>query len=303
MLFLHLLVDAVDMFGAARYLALDASGLKLLSNGGKHISDESFTIQSLFIQQLGDFLVQLRLDEAECQIFQLPFDLPYAQPVSQRRKHIQGFTRHFACQLRTAMTQVMHGLRAPGQLYQHGTDILDHRQQHLAQCLRLLVALLRLQQVGFHIVQLLNLAHFIDPIHQTAHGASEALRQLLMPVRQMLRAGKQQGGSHCSGILTQLHRYRSRTQGVRQQRLSSHRQLGVLIERFSKIQRLTDQQQLFIRILSGKLRQPVGSTCRTDSFCSDGTNNGDHQKHFPKDLLRRKQPKPSPGSNTNTKLD
>ena len=53
------------------------------------------SLVTLFMEPLRHLPVGLRLQKPERQVFQLPLDLPDAQPVGQRREHMQRFLRQF----------------------------------------------------------------------------------------------------------------------------------------------------------------------------------------------------------------
>ena len=256
MLFLHFLVDTVDMLRPAGYLAGNARLLQLMLDRRDHVGNETLAIQALLVQQFGNFLVQLRLGETERQILQLPLDLPHPQAVGQRGEDFQRLARHLARHVGRAIGQVVHGLGAPSQLHQHRANILDHRQQHLAQRLGLLMPFLRLQQMRLHVMQFLDLAHPAHAFHQCGNGRIELAQQLLLRIVEQVRRGKQQGGGHCRPIQAQLHRHRRGAQRMAEQIFASLRQAAFAVQRCNKLQRLADQQPVLPGISVAKAFQP-----------------------------------------------
>ena len=94
--------------------------------------------------RLRDALVGLGLERAQRQVLQLPLELPDAEAVGERREEIERLARGLPrAALVVRADQEAQRLRALGELDQHDADVLDHRQQHLAQVLGLRVALLR----------------------------------------------------------------------------------------------------------------------------------------------------------------
>ncbi|MNS55865.1 hypothetical protein D3C72_887100 [compost metagenome] len=90
----HLLDDAVDVFGPARHRGTDAVGTQRRFESlaqGHHVQ---LALHTGFVQQLCYLLIGIGLQKAEGQVFQLPFDLPDAQPVGQWRKHLQALARN-----------------------------------------------------------------------------------------------------------------------------------------------------------------------------------------------------------------
>ncbi len=138
MLALHLVDDAVDVFGAAGHFSGDARLAQHLLQLRNHIGDILLAIHSALIQQLGDFLVQLGLQIAHRKVFQFPFELPHAEPIGQRREEAACLLSDLFLLFRLRARQMAHGLGALGQLDQHHADVFHHRQQHLAQAFDLL---------------------------------------------------------------------------------------------------------------------------------------------------------------------
>ena len=90
-----------------------------------------------------DALVVLRLEVAEGQVFQLPLDLPDAQAVRQRRVDLHRLLGDAAAVSAGSRPQRAHVVQPVGQLDDHDADVLRHREEHLAQVLRLHLAVHR----------------------------------------------------------------------------------------------------------------------------------------------------------------
>ena len=106
LLALHLAVDAVDVLRPAVDLGADAGRLQQRAQLLAHQLDVALAVGAAFVQRGGDPAVLVRLEVAEREVLELPFELPHAQAVGQRR--IDG-----ACLQGAA-------LRAPWQLRARG---------------------------------------------------------------------------------------------------------------------------------------------------------------------------------------
>ena len=97
---LHLGVDREDVLGAAGNLGFDAGTGELAAQAVDDLGDIALAGLAPVGHQLGDFFVALRLEVAEGEVFQLPFDLPDAQPVGERGEDLQGLLGDRATLLR-----------------------------------------------------------------------------------------------------------------------------------------------------------------------------------------------------------
>ena len=89
------------------------------------------------MQQRGDLLVLLRLQVAEREVFQLPLDMPDAQPVRQRRVDVEHFAGHPVTLVLVGVLDLADGTGTFGQLDQRHAHVIDHGHQHLAQVIDL----------------------------------------------------------------------------------------------------------------------------------------------------------------------
>src|SRR6185312_4637938 len=90
---LHLLPDRVDVFGASGQLGANAGRVERLLQLVQRLADETLAIDAPLVEQLRDATVGVRLQEAERQILQLPFQLPDAEAIGQRRVDIAAQPR------------------------------------------------------------------------------------------------------------------------------------------------------------------------------------------------------------------
>ncbi len=85
----------------------------------------------------GDLAVLLRLQIAETQILQFPFELPDAQAIGEWRIDFAGLQRNALTLLLRQDLCGAQPVQLVGQLDEHQPDIGDDREQHLAQRFRL----------------------------------------------------------------------------------------------------------------------------------------------------------------------
>ena len=125
------------MFGATLHQRGNAIVIQLALELGPQSLHEFFALDALFIEQAGCFLVSLRFKKTEGQVFHFPLDLPYSQPVGQRRKHMQRLMRQRRRRRLLDSGEVAQGLQARGQPQHDHAQIARERQQHLAHVLGL----------------------------------------------------------------------------------------------------------------------------------------------------------------------
>ena len=75
MLFLHFAPDAVDVFRATVDFGPHVLFFHGLAQAPNELVDVMFTIDTAFVQQLGDTLIFRRMQITEAVIFQFPFEL------------------------------------------------------------------------------------------------------------------------------------------------------------------------------------------------------------------------------------
>ena len=161
---------------------------------------------ALFIEQLGDAAVFFGILVAEAQIFELPFELPHAQAVGQRRENIQRFFGGGAFFRAVGhAAEKLHGAGAQRQRNQHHADVRHHCQQHLAHGFGLCRALFgRSQRIDAGKVG--ELAHFVDAAHQRAHRFAAGFGQRFFPLRPVARHIGQHRCRHRIGQQIHLRR-------------------------------------------------------------------------------------------------
>ena len=135
---LQLLVDAEQTLDAP--VDLDDRHLRLVELGGDRLPqllDHPFGGAAPRLDLLAQRLVGLRLEVPERQLLELVLDLAHAEPVRDRRVDVARLLRDLDPPLLGQMVQRPHVVQPIGQLDQDDADVVDHRQQHLAEVLRL----------------------------------------------------------------------------------------------------------------------------------------------------------------------
>jgi len=135
---LHLLPDAVDVFGTAGDLGADAQLVELLAQSRHDLGDIVLALLAPLGQQLGDAPVFLGLEIAQRQVFQLPLDLPDAEPVGQRGIDALGVARDLGAPLGFQILDRTHQMHPLGQHHQHHAHVLGDAEQQAAQVLLVL---------------------------------------------------------------------------------------------------------------------------------------------------------------------
>ena len=133
----HLVPDAVDMLRPAINLRRNTGLAHFVLQARGRRFDEVLALGALLVQLLCDSLVGRRLDEAEREILDLPLHLPDAETVGEWCVNFQAFSRQIAARERIVVGEPAQRLRARCQPQHDDTDIVGHRQQHLAQNFRL----------------------------------------------------------------------------------------------------------------------------------------------------------------------
>ena len=112
------------------------------------VPDVALAVEPALVEHLRDRLVGRGLERAQREVLELPLQLPDAEAIGERREEVEHLARDLRAPARIAAHQRAQRLRALGELDEHHADVLDHREQHLAQVLRLRGALLLVAALG-----------------------------------------------------------------------------------------------------------------------------------------------------------
>ena len=138
-------------------------------------------------------LERLRLEVAERQLLELVLHLAHAEAVGDRRVDVARLLRDLDAPLVRQMAERPHVVQAVGELHEDDADVVDHREQHLAEVLRLPL-LARRERDGA------DLGHAFDDVRDL--GAEELLDALDGGQRVLDDVVEQAGGD---GHRVELH--------------------------------------------------------------------------------------------------
>ena len=124
-------------FGRPSILASMPARLQFALQQILELLDVAFALGTAHFERRRDVLVVARLQIAERGILQLPFHLPDAEPVCERRVDLAGLDREFSLQHGIERLRGAHSLQLLGQPHHDQANIADDRHQHLSQRLGL----------------------------------------------------------------------------------------------------------------------------------------------------------------------
>ena len=106
-----------------------------------------------------------RVEDLERQVFELPLDLPDAQPLGQRGVDLRRLAGDAHLLVVRQRLDRAHVVQPIGELDEHDAQVLRHRQQHLADVLGLLLLVAAGTELG----------ELRDPVDQLRDVGAEAL--------------------------------------------------------------------------------------------------------------------------------
>jgi hypothetical protein len=142
--------------------------LQARPDAGEDLADHLAAVAARRLDGLGQHAVAQRIDVAEGQLLQLAIEVVQPQPVGDRGVDLQRLARDAAALVRPQGVQRAHVVQAVGQLDEDDAHVARHRQQHLAEVLRLGV----LDRLELDLVQL------GDAVDQLGRHLAEALGDL-----------------------------------------------------------------------------------------------------------------------------
>ena len=191
---LHLAVDGVDMLDAACDGAVDAHALEPL---GQAVLDPAHELQALGlmgVEVVHDAVVGLRLEVAEAQVLQLPFELLHTETVGQGRIDVHRLLGFGDLLRRRLVLHGAHIVEPVADLDEDHADVLGHGQEHLPQILHLL---LLGRGVG-------GTGQLCDAFDEGGDGGAEQGGDLLIGRGGVLQTVVEQGGQDGVGVEADL---------------------------------------------------------------------------------------------------
>jgi hypothetical protein len=267
----HLVPDAVDVLRSSGNVGVQPGRCELVLERRLDVFDVVRPVEAALIDQLGDLLVGMRFERAKRKILELPFELPDAEPVSERREQILRFARGLQTMVALAADQKPQRLRAFRKLDEHHANVADHGQQHLAQILGLDVTVLFRCDADLRCA---DRTHARDAGDQMPDVGAEFFRKLLAVEAIEVGSADQDRRAHRIRIeLESGHDRRSRERAVEPG--FSIRRAAVAIERSRVIRNRGDDVALCRRERVTDLRIPRGQRFGRRAF-GRATQDGNH---------------------------
>jgi hypothetical protein len=128
----HLVVDGVEVLGAARDLGRDVELLELRGQDRSRLVDEGLAVGAALIHHRLDLRVLARVEHLEGQVLELPLDRVDAEAMRERRVDLERLPRLLLLLLLTEVLDRPHVVQAVGELDEDDADVLRHGDDHLA---------------------------------------------------------------------------------------------------------------------------------------------------------------------------
>ena len=158
------------------------------------LADVALALRLLLRDVALQLVVDLGVEEAERVVLQLALHSVDAEPMGERRVDVERLLRDLDLLLGLQVPEGAHVVGAIGELDQDDADVARHRQEHLAEVLRLL--LLARGEV--------DLADLGDPVDQAGDLLAEHVLQLRQRGERVLDGVVQEAGRHAGDVESQV---------------------------------------------------------------------------------------------------
>ena len=272
----HLLVDRPQVLRPPGDVGLDPHLGQPLAHVHEHLLEILLTLRRPGRHHLLDLGVALRVQRRERQVLELPPHLLHAEPVRQRRVHVEGLLRGAPLLPLGHHRQRPHVVQPVGQLDQQHPPVVGHRDEHLADGR----GLLGLLGVELQPVQLR------DPVDHPGHPVAELRSDVLQRQPGVLHRVVQQRRRHGLLVEPQLGHDGRHGHRVRDVGLARPPELP-LVRPARGPARLDDRRGVVLRPVGDELgqqrRQQVGQRLRLPVRALDLLVRGSHpgQGHHP----------------------
>ena len=131
---LHFQVDAVDVFDAA-VEAFDGNARvgEFVAQQVDDARDVALAVNAFAFEFAGDFLVDVRLKDAQGAVFEFPFELGDAEAVGKWRQQVAGLQGEALLFGGGVAAEVAHEDDLQREFQDDGAHVARHRQEHFAQ--------------------------------------------------------------------------------------------------------------------------------------------------------------------------
>ena len=134
---MHLPPDAVDVLRAAHHLGRDAGARELARNLRDERIDVALAVDARLVEPSGNAAVLGRLEPAERQVLELPFQLPDSEPVRERRIDLARLPREVQPGGVVEIARVPHAAQLVREAHENQARVGDDGEQHPAERVRL----------------------------------------------------------------------------------------------------------------------------------------------------------------------
>ena len=186
----HLAIDAEQVFLAPVDLGRDAPLRQARFECAKHLAHHLAPIAARRLNRPRQHLVAHRVLVHERQFLQLAIQAVEAQPIGDRRVDFERFAGDATSLGGTHAIEGAHVVQTIGELDEDDAQVGGHRQQHLAEVLRLRF----LVRAEFHLVEL------GEPVHQLGGDLAESLGHLLLGDEGVLHDVMEERGDQRLGV-------------------------------------------------------------------------------------------------------
>jgi len=250
---LHLLVDRVQVLLTPAHLEREATRDQHLLELLRHVLDVTIRLLRGLADLATEIAVRVRLQVLKREVLQLGLHPMNAEAPRERRVDLHRLGRDALLRVDVHVLEGPHVVQAVRELHEQHADVARHRDQHLAEALRLPVLL------GGE-VDLAELGHAVD---EERDLLAELLGDVLLGDVGVLDHVVQERRAHARGVEPQLRdhpRHVGRVDEVRIARLP----LLPLVHPLAVAVRLLDEPDVGLRVVGANLRHQLGQGQHTE---------------------------------------
>ena len=214
--FLHLLVDGVEVLGAALHAQVQVAPLRCLGDLLAELLQEGVALRPRRRHEPLEVFVHARVQVLHRQVFQLGADPVQAQAPRQRTVDVHALARDADAVVLAQRLQGAHVVQLVGELDQDHAHVAHHREQHLADRLG------RARPVALP----LDDGDLGYPLHQVGHLPAEGVAEFLRRGVGVFHHVVQQGSHHGRRVEAGFDQDRRHFQGMDDERIARRPELA-----------------------------------------------------------------------------